>query len=189
MSEENVIKVKRTRKVKQPKVRVAKESDERYTPEYVLDVVRSVGPIVLDPCTTVDNRTGAQHFFTFEDDGFTKDWWEVSQGGLIFVNPPFSKLRNWTRKCSEEGKKGCNIVTLLPGDTSTVWFQDIVGPTASGVCFWRGRIEFIRTSKAFNASAMQPTLFAFWGNLTENFQSAYADHGLVLTRTDCSLRM
>lgn len=190
MSEsENQVKPKRERKPKQPKERVQKESDERYTPEYVLDIVRVVGPISLDPCTTVDNRTNATRFFTFADDGLTQDWLEVSQGGIIFVNPPFSKLRAWTKKCAEEGARGCNIIALLPGDTSTIWFQDVVGPSAAAVCFYRGRIEFIRTSKAFGAGAMQPTMFAFWGSKAKEFQNAFSPHGFVVTRSGDSLKL
>lgn len=33
--------------------------DDWQTPAEVLELVRKVGPIVLDPCTTVDNPTGA----------------------------------------------------------------------------------------------------------------------------------
>ena len=167
---------------KPPKVRVQKESDERYTPEDVLDVVRAVGPIVLDPCSTPDNRTKATHFYTFADDGLSQDWWEVTRGGLIFVNPPFSNLKKWVNKFAEESAKGCNIVSLLPGDTSTIWFQEIVWEKASAICYWKGRIEFIRTSKAFGTGAMQPTAFPFWGPDVDLFEKAFSSHGRVLKR-------
>jgi phage N-6-adenine-methyltransferase len=182
-------KIKKKRLPKEPKVRVQKESDERYTPEYVLDIIREIGPIVLDPCTTSDNRTGATTFYTFEDDGLTKDWWDASQGGLIYVNPPFSNLRGWVNKFAEEAAKGCNIVALTPGDTSTLWFQNTVCVTASAVCFWKGRIEFIRVSKAFGQGAMQPTMFHFWGPKVELFEKAFKKHGIVLSRINDRLSL
>ena len=172
---------------KPPKVRVQKESDERYTPEDVLDVVRAVGTIVLDPCSTPANRTKATYFYTFEDDGLSKDWWELTRGGLIFVNPPFSNLKGWVNKFAEEAAKGCNIVVLTPGDTSTLWFQEVVWLKSSAVCFWKGRIEFIRTAKAFGTKAMQPTLFVFFGKQTDLFEKAFSPHGRVLKRLNNTL--
>jgi site-specific DNA-methyltransferase (adenine-specific) len=180
---------RKVKQPKQPKERVAKESDERYTPEYVLDVARAVSPIVLDPCTTMDNRTRAEKFFCFADDGLKQNWYEASHGGLIFVNPPFSKLRDWAKKCAEEASRGCQIIGLFPGDTSTIWFQDVVSQTADAVCFWRGRIEFIRTSKAFGQAAMQPTMFPYWGPNVGFFQSAYMNHGFVVSRQSGSLTL
>lgn len=171
------------------KQRVQKESDERYTPDYVLDIIRGIGSIALDPATTVDNRTGAEVFYTFEDDGLTKDWFEVTNGKLVYVNPPFSNLKGWVNKFAEEGNKGCNIVALLPGDTSTKWFQENVWDTASAICLWKGRIEFIRVSKAFGCGAMQPTLFAFWGPEVEKFENAFKLHGKVLKRINRDFSM
>lgn len=169
-----------TKKPKPPKVRVQKESDERYTPEDVLDVVRAVGPIVLDPCSTPDNRTKATYFYTFEDDGLSKDWWELTRGGLIFVNPPFSNLKGWVNKFAEESAKGCNIVVLTPGDTSTLWFQEVAWLKSSAICFWKGRIEFIKTAKAFGTKAMQPTLFIFFGKQADLFEKAFSSYGKIL---------
>lgn len=60
------------------------------TPSKVLDAVRDYGPIVLDPCTEPDNPTGANYFFTREEDGLKQNWRSFSRGGLIFINPPYS---------------------------------------------------------------------------------------------------
>lgn len=75
------------------------------TPLWFLDLVRQVGPIVLDPATTRHNPTGAQTFYApdgvpladlFPATRGTSGWqgpcglaggWTPS--GLVFVNPPY----------------------------------------------------------------------------------------------------
>ena len=160
--------------------RIKKESDERYTPEEILGCVRQVGSIVLDPCTTPDNRTKAEHFFIFEDNGLEQEWYENFKDGLIFVNPPFSKLRLWMNKCVKEAEKGCQIIALLPGDTSTLWFHNYVGISADNLCFYKGRIEFLSASDKFGSGAMTSTIFAYWGKQQSKFESVFNNIGLVI---------
>ena len=57
-----------------------KESDQRFTPQDVLDVVREFAPIMLDPCTTEANPVGAALHFTAQDDGLGTEWLEVING-------------------------------------------------------------------------------------------------------------
>lgn len=155
-----------------------KASDERYTPEDVLDVVRALtGKIILDPCTTKDNRTGATYFFTAETNGLDQDWWALSQGETIYVNPPFSDLRGWTNKCRQEADKGCSIVMLLPGDTSTNWFHNSIAVYADVICHWKGRIKFITPEKPYGTGAKQPTMFAYFGKDTKKFIEVFKNYG------------
>ena len=81
-----------------------------------------------DPCPA--NPEGLR-----DQDGLGK-W-----GKRNFVNPPYSQKAKWIEKAIEEQKKGNLSVLLLPVDTSTRWFHDLVLPHAR-IEFLRGRVHF-----------------------------------------------
>lgn len=51
-------------------------------------------------------------------DGLGSSW-----GKKTFVNPPYSKPKDWVLKAIKEAEKGKTIVMLLKMDTSTEWFR------------------------------------------------------------------
>jgi|SRR5687768_15349671 len=159
------------------------ETNERYTPPDVLDVVRLLGPIAYDPCTPSHNPCGALRFTSPPSDGLQVSWLGLSRRGLIFVNPPYSRgqLVQWVRKALREAKRGCEIVMLLPQDLGTVWGQLLIRNT-QGICFWKGRISYIRPDGNYDAGAKQPSLFGYFGPRAWGFHNAFAPHGAVLTR-------
>lgn len=57
-----------------------------------------------------------------------------------FCNPPYSIKRAWIIKAIEEQRMGRLTVMLLPVDTSTSWFLDLVLPNAE-VRWVRGRLK------------------------------------------------
>ena len=64
---------------------VSTDTDERFTPFWVLDlVVEVMGGIDLDPCADPRKRVPATRHFTKEDDGLEQNW-----SGRVFLNPPF----------------------------------------------------------------------------------------------------
>lgn len=65
-------------------------NDNWCTPEVVLERVRRIAPIGLDPCTTVDNPVGAWRYYTPFEDGLASPW---DGFGLVFVNPPYSQMK------------------------------------------------------------------------------------------------
>ena len=143
------------------------------TPDEVLDLVRSVGPIGYDPCTTPDNPTGARWVSAPPLDGLTSRWglWE-----LIYVNPPYGReLPKWTAKCAREGTAGSEIILLVPARTDTVWFHRDIRQ-AHRVCFWKGRMRF----KGAASSAPFPSLLAYWGQRPERFTEVFASRGVVV---------
>ena len=53
----------------------ALDSDERYTPDWILNVAEEIlGTIDLDPAADPKRRVNARIHFTKEDDGLSKDW-------------------------------------------------------------------------------------------------------------------
>ena len=51
--------------------------------------------------------------------GLVGDWPKK----LIFVNPPFSKLKLWAKKVHQQAAKNRQIILLMPSRTSTSYFK------------------------------------------------------------------
>jgi len=145
------------------------------TPENVLALVREFagGQIALDPCTTVDNPTGALRWLTPVEDGLSALW---HGQGLAFVNPPYGReLRSWARKMQGEGRFSSRaIIGLVPARTDTVWWQAHI-TSASAICFWRGRIRF----RGAPASAPFPSALPYWGPNVRRFREVFGPYGWI----------
>lgn len=150
--------------------------DDWQTPDCVLDRVRMIAPIGLDPCTAEDNPVGARWFYTPEDDGLSKSWWtKVENHELIYVNPPYGRgIGAWVDKCREAAKVYDRVVALLPARTDTKWFPW----DADAICFWRGRLKF----RGAPAPAPFPSAVVWWhrGYSRQPFIDAFGDAGKVV---------
>jgi len=89
-------------------------------------VIKAVFVKWFDPCPL-----GVRNF-----DGLKIRWAKRN-----FVNPPYDKKTDWIEKAIYEQKKGNTTVMLLPVDTSTRWFHDLVLPNAK-IKFIKGRVCF-----------------------------------------------
>jgi hypothetical protein len=177
-------------------VRPLKPSDYYRTPAFLLELVRQVSPIALDPCGTPDNWTGARHCFTENGrvtkrtaeyvDGLAAPWRELSSLGLAFVNPPYSSrhLGRWVSRCAREGQHGCSVLALLPANTDTRWFQNILIPSEPVLCFWMGRLRFVDpdTNEQAVGAGRFASLLSFWGSADERqrFRAQFRPKGWVI---------
>lgn len=148
------------------------------TPDDVLDVVRQVGPIGLDPCTVAENPTGAVCYYTPTADGLAQGWWPFRTGGwIVYVNPPYGReCAAWVHKAIEEAERGTPIVMLVAARPDSRWGQALLR-SANALCWWRGRIRFRGAPNA----APFPSLFACW-NCTGAFVRAFEPHGVITQR-------
>ena len=158
-------------------------SDERYTPQEVLDVVREFAPIGLDPCTIASNPTRARACFTREDDGLTRAWAPMfSPLECVFVNPPYSRglLDFWAGKVLLEcgAAPGLDIIMLTPCDLGTRWATKLCG-AASMYAGWRRRISFIRPDGSYETGAKQASLFWYFGERASRFARVFRSHANV----------
>lgn len=155
--------------------------DDWQTPEIVLECVRKLGPIALDPCTTEANPTGARRWIHpgSAEDGLTGHW---CAAGLVFVNPPFSTLRRWMLKCQVEAHRGCEIILLCPARTDTrAWHEVRPDRTA----FWRGRLCYndpttgkpkqytSKTGRVSDEPATFATALLYWGPRARTFAKVF----------------
>ena len=89
-----------------------RHTDERYTPEWILDLAVDVmGAIDLDPCADPQKRVPAARHFTKEDDGLSQAW-----SGRVFLNPPFSRTSDWLKHLCVYAATGAikEAVVLVP---------------------------------------------------------------------------
>ena len=131
-------------------------SDEWTTPSALFRALDRRFGFELDPAATKENALCSM-FFTEAESGLVKSWkpWRV------FVNPPYSHVADWMRKCSSESEKGCPLIcALIPARTDTRWWHDFV-KTADLIHFLKGRLKFGDGA----GSAPFPSALAFWFGL------------------------
>lgn len=126
--------------------------DDWRTPEVVLQRVRKLGHIGLDPCSNLDNSTWAGIAYSGPDgnglDGLTESWQGALASlstydglGLVFMNHPYSDSMRWALKMAAEGLLGVPIVGLVACRPDTAWWR-VMCEDASAIAFWRSRITF-----------------------------------------------
>jgi len=150
------------------------------TPPEVLDRVRKVNNIALDPCSNPMSIVDADLEIMPPQDGLTVPW--LQDGGLTFVNPPYGReVKYWTAKARKEASKGAEIILLTAARVDTRWFHEDLFSGASAICFWKGRIKFIDpvTRKQGNP-ALFPSAVVYWGDNCLGFAKAFADAGYVM---------
>lgn len=113
-------------------------SEEWATPQDLFDKLNEEFSFTLDPCATPQNHKCDQ-YYTKEQNGLNMDW----GGHRVFCNPPYGKaLKDWVKKCYEEGlKKDTIVVMLIPARTDTKYFHDYI-QNRSEIRFIRGRLKF-----------------------------------------------
>lgn len=107
----------------------SKKSDNWSTPEklynkYILDGY-------YDPCPLNSSF-----------DGLIIDWKNKN-----FVNPPYSKIKEFVDKSIKEHKKGKEVILLIPARTDTKYFRKLVDYGVS-ITFITGRLHFNNSNSA-----------------------------------------
>lgn len=121
-------------------------SNQSYeTPDDFIKAVESrFGSIDFDLAATEKNHLG-YNWIGKDDDSLKQDWNSLS--GNLWLNPPFSNIAPWAKKCSEyEGSGG--ILFLVPASVGSNWFRDFVY-AKSLVIFLNGRLTFKGCSQPY----------------------------------------
>lgn len=171
-------------------------SDEYYTPELYLELVRDVfgGEIELDPatCEMAQELVRAQVFYTAADKGESgEEWRAVPWRGKTFLNPPYSDPAPLIEKLL--GHLGAGdvpeAIVLVNNTTDTDWAQLLLA-NAAAVCFTKGRIAFLRSEAdptdptkrrlAETKGTRQGQAFFYFGNDPDSFANSFSDVGEIL---------
>lgn len=93
------------------------------------------------------NWYGPDHPDPERRDAFARNWMEDSQGGAVWLNPPYGKtIKDWMKKADEESRRGATVVCLVPSRTDTGWFHDHC--IHHEVRYIRGRLKFGTSSNS-----------------------------------------
>ena len=125
-------------------------NDEWRTPQYIFDWLDREFHFDVDVAATAENTK----CHIFMKDGLVSPWVSsvFSKPPTCWMNPPYSNPKAWLKKAYEESLQGCTVVSLIPGDTSTEWFHDLVWGKAE-VRIIKGRINFINPDKTKKTTA------------------------------------
>ncbi len=147
------------------------------TPGAVLNMVRAVGPIGLDPCGGLGDLVNARVSYRLPIDGLATRWDVLEPGEVAYVNPPYSEVARWSEAIYASGSMGkVEIIALVPARTDTAWWNDwLAPPLAQAVCFWRGRIKFVGGSN----SAPFPSALVYFGPRADRFAEVFSPRGAI----------
>jgi phage N-6-adenine-methyltransferase len=160
---------------------LSKKSDWR-TPMHILYAVhRVMDGIDLDPCADMEKQVPADHHYTKEDDGLSKEW-----HGKVFMNPPYGRETSpvWAAKWKKEYESGHlkKGIVLVAARTDTKWWEDVAS-TASVVCFTRRRLRFGDDSGKERTPSTFPSaiLYACRDNIEdiERFAKVFSKYGNI----------
>lgn len=143
------------------------------TPSEIVEPLRLLwdGPPDLDPCSNPSSLVAARREVMLPEDGLVVPW-----TGRVYVNPPFDALATWAAACARARREhGAEVVLLTPARVDTRWWHREV-PSASAVCFWKGRLRFVGAE----ASSPFPTALVYWGPRPWDFHRVFATKGMVV---------
>jgi len=93
-----------------------------------------------------------------------RDWGEV--GSSVWLNPPYSRklrlaLEPWL---AHAARQRVIVVALIPARTDTLWWHNIVLPTAAEIRFINGRVDFIHpeTGLPGTSGGSFPSALVIW---------------------------
>jgi hypothetical protein len=147
------------------------------TPSEILDRVRNIAPISLDPTHNINSTVNSKHTYdiTKGEDALILPWGGF---GLVFLNCPFDMLPEFGYKVSQEAKLGTEIVVIAPADVSTKVFQQ-VWMTANSVCFPDHRIVYLNEGKKIGSPRFA-SIIAYFGWNSNAFEEAFHDFGKII---------
>ena len=120
-------------------------TDDWSTPKDFYDKLNDEFNFTFDPCPLHSKV-----------DGLKIEW-----GTSVFVNPPYSNIKDFLIKAHEElDKESKTIVFLVPSRTDTKWFHEYVYGKAE-LRFIKGRLKF---GNAKNSAPFPSMLCIFKGN-------------------------
>ena len=127
----------------------------------------------LDPCAPelpAADWLPVERRYSLPEDGLTLPW-----SGRVFLNPPYGgEAGKWMERLADHG----HGIALVFSRTDVKWWHAAV-PSATAVCFIRGRLTFIAgAGQSAPGNSGGPSALIAYG---EDCAQAIADSGLGLT--------
>lgn len=177
------------------------DTDEWNTPNEVLDIVRKVGAIGLDPFFNRTCSTAPALGLTKADNSLERDWLGILQWAatnpstaawrqrarldfgempIAYSNPPYSIMEAVSVKVVTEARRGIEHISLVKAATETEWFDRLVWSSARAVLFFRGRLSHREAESAKTGPATFASVLAYHGVRTRRFAEAARPHGKIV---------
>lgn len=113
------------------------------TPPALFDLLDARFKFTVDAACTSENALCSERLAVdLGHDAFLEDWGPV--GSSVWCNPPYSCLRPWLDRAALQAMAGRTVVALIPCDTSTRYWSEVVATLAWRVIFLVGRVRFVR---------------------------------------------
>ncbi len=133
--------------------------DDHLTPPQLFNIInKHYGQFDLDPACDEQNHLKIKVCYTEKIDGLKQRWF-----GKVFVNPPYSKTKEFLMKGIEElDRRNCDlIVYLVPARTDTRWFHTALeSKYLHEIIFIKSRVRFLGTK----TSAPFPSVLLIFRN-------------------------
>ncbi len=166
-----------------------KRRQQVYTPQEIVEFLLELwGIIYCDPCSGPDSIVPAhvEYYVPQDDEGEFR----ALQGELdglheanpwfdfTFVNPPFSKLKEWMlRALRESGRYGHEIVLLVPSRSHRKWWRRVAN--AADAVGELNPLPF----RGEKSAAPFPLALIYFGNRPKQFAYLLEKHGLGEVRS------
>ena len=127
-----------------------KASDEWRTPKAFFEALDAEFGFDVDVAATAENcwketYCGPDHWREDRRDALVVPWLD----NVCWMNPPYSKCRQFIAKAAKEARKGATVVALVPSRTDTRWWHEYVWDSEKHqprpgveVRFIKGRLKF-----------------------------------------------
>lgn len=127
----------------------SKASDEWSTPQDFFESLDAEFGFDADMAASATNAWkeqwwGPDHWRADRRNSLVFRW-----SGVCWLNPPYSKCREFMAKAAEEARRGCTVVCLVPSRTDTRWWHEHVWDREKHqprpgveVRFVKGRLKF-----------------------------------------------
>jgi phage N-6-adenine-methyltransferase len=117
------------------------------TPENFIEAIQrrlKIAAFSFDFAADATNAK-ADHWWTEANDSpnqTPQTWVASAAGGFGWLNPPFTNIEPWARRCSEMRLMGGRVALLVPASVGANWFRDYVDGHAY-VLMLNGRLCFM----------------------------------------------
>lgn len=139
----------------------SKASDEWRTPQAFFEVLDAEFGFDLDVAATrdncwVENYIGPDRTRPDRTDALECSWTWLSRSArpaICWMNPPYSRVREFMQKAHEEALKGCTVVCLVPSRTDTKWWHRYVWNNYTNRTYDNVEVRFVKGRLKFGSSA------------------------------------
>lgn len=126
--------------------------------DLLIAAARDFSPIAFDLAANKGNAVTM--FYISKDEGsdslkadWMADYRKHGHNGVLWLNPPFKRVRPWMEKCRDEAAKGARILSLTKASIDSNWYQDVVAPNAASWIL-KDRVKFVGCPHVFTQALM-----------------------------------